>query len=186
MVIEARTGVLDLCRRAIQLAEADGATQAEALVQRSDQQLTRFANSEVHQNVAEVDTTVSLRFVDGKRIGVWGASFKPDSDDVRDSPALDVASALQSRGANVGVYDPKAMDNAAKKYPQLDYCHSAVDAARDADLILHLTEWAEFRMLDPATLAGITRAKRILDGRGALNPAFWRSAGWTYRALGRP
>jgi UDPglucose 6-dehydrogenase len=124
--------------------------------------------------------------VEGKRIGVWGAAFKPDSDDVRDSPALDVASALQSRGANVGVYDPKAMDNAAKKYPQLDYCHSAVDAARDADLILHLTEWAEFRMLDPATLAGITRAKRILDGRGALNPAFWRSAGWTYRALGRP
>ncbi|MBA2569974.1 MAG: TldD/PmbA family protein [Chloroflexi bacterium] len=79
MVIEARTGVLDLCRRAIQLAEADGATQAEALVQRSDQQLTRFANSEVHQNVAEVDTTVSLRFVDGKRIGVASTNRTDDA-----------------------------------------------------------------------------------------------------------
>ncbi|MGI8625038.1 MAG: UDP-glucose dehydrogenase family protein [Geodermatophilaceae bacterium] len=131
--------------------------------------------------VAELDG-----YVDGKRIGVWGAAFKPDSDDVRDSPALDVASGLQSRGADVGVYDPKAMDNAGKKYPELDYCRSAIEAARGADLILHLTEWEEFRKLDPMTLDGITAAKRILDGRSALDPAVWRAAGWTYRALGRP
>ncbi|MDQ3714799.1 MAG: UDP-glucose/GDP-mannose dehydrogenase family protein [Actinomycetota bacterium] len=124
--------------------------------------------------------------VDGKRIGVWGAAFKPDSDDIRDSPALDVASALQARGAVVGVYDPQAVSNARKKYPQLDYCGSAIEAARDADLILHLTEWAEFRTLEPTTLDGITRAKRILDGRNALNPDLWRAAGWSYRALGRP
>ncbi len=124
--------------------------------------------------------------VDGKRIGVWGAAFKPDSDDIRDSPALDVASALQTRGADVGVYDPEALTNARKKYPQLDYCSSALDAARDTDLILHLTEWEEFRIIEPATLDGITRAKRILDGRNALNPDKWRAAGWTYRALGRP
>ena len=124
--------------------------------------------------------------VDGKRIGVWGAAFKPDSDDIRDSPALDVASALRSRGADVGVYDPQALNNARRKYPQLDYCGSAVDAARDSDLILHLTEWDEFRTLEPASLDGITRAKRILDGRNALNPDKWRAAGWTYRALGRP
>ncbi|MBA3294175.1 MAG: UDP-glucose/GDP-mannose dehydrogenase family protein [Geodermatophilaceae bacterium] len=124
--------------------------------------------------------------VDGKRIGVWGASFKPDSDDIRDSPALDVASALQSRGADVGVYDPQAMDNARKKYPELGYCRSAVDAAEGADLILHLTEWEEFRMLEPQRLDGIIRSKHILDGRSALDPESWRAAGWTFRALGRP
>jgi len=124
--------------------------------------------------------------VDGKRIGVWGASFKPDSDDIRDSPALDVASALQSRGADVGVYDPQAMDNARKKYPELGYCRSAVDAAEGADLILHLTEWEEFRMLEPEKLDGVIRSKHILDGRSALDPESWRAAGWTFRALGRP
>ncbi|MDQ3654684.1 MAG: UDP-glucose 6-dehydrogenase, partial [Chloroflexota bacterium] len=105
---------------------------------------------------------------------------------IRDSPALDVASALQSRGAIVAVYDPQAMDNARKKHPDLGYCRSAVDAAQEADLILHLTEWEEFRTLKPEVLDGITRGKRILDGRSALDPERWRSAGWTFRALGRP
>ena len=124
--------------------------------------------------------------VNGKRIGVWGAAFKPDSDDIRDSPALDVASALRSRGAEVGVYDPRALDNARKKYPELTYYDTALDAAHEADLILHLTEWAEFRALDPASLDGIVTVKRILDGRGALDAHLWRAAGWTYRALGSP
>jgi len=124
--------------------------------------------------------------VNGKRIGVWGAAFKPDSDDIRDSPALDVASALRSRGAEVGVYDPRALDNARKKYPELTYYDTALDAAHEAELILHLTEWAEFRLLDPASLDGIVAVKRILDGRGALDAHLWRAAGWTYRALGRP
>ncbi len=124
--------------------------------------------------------------VNGKRIGVWGAAFKPDSDDIRDSPALDVASALRSRGAEVGVYDPRALDNARKKYPELTYYDTALDAAHEAELILHLTEWAEFRALDPASLDGIVAVKRILDGRGALDAHLWRAAGWTYRALGRP
>jgi len=124
--------------------------------------------------------------LNGKRIGVWGAAFKPESDDIRDSPALDVARTLKSRGADVAVYDPQALDNARKKYPELDYCPSAIDAAREADLILHLTEWAEFQTLDPVRLDGVTRGKRILDGRGALDPARWRAAGWSYRALGRP
>ncbi len=124
--------------------------------------------------------------LNGQRIAVWGASFKPDSDDIRDSPALDVASALQFRGADVSVYDPQAMDNARKKYPDLSYCASALEAAKEADLILHLTEWEEFRTLKPEVLDGITRSKRILDGRSALDPEKWRSAGWTFRALGRP
>jgi len=162
-------------------AEELGVVQAVSFLREVDAINLRRRARMIDLAVAELDG-----YVEGKRIAVWGAAFKPDSDDVRDSPALDVASALQSRGADVGVYDPKAMGNASKKYPQLDYCRSAVEAARDADLILHLTEWAEFRTLQPASLHGITRGKRILDGRGALDPALWRAAGWTYRALGRP
>ncbi|MDQ4038049.1 MAG: UDP-glucose/GDP-mannose dehydrogenase family protein [Actinomycetota bacterium] len=168
-------------RAFIARAQELGVEQAVSFLREVDAINLRRRARMIDLAVAELDG-----YVDGKRIAVWGAAFKPDSDDVRDSPALDVASALQSRGANVGVYDPKAMDNAHKKYPELDYCRSAIDAARGADLILHLTEWQEFRTLDPSTLDGITRAKRILDGRGALDPAVWRAAGWTYRALGRP
>jgi UDPglucose 6-dehydrogenase len=122
----------------------------------------------------------------GRRIGVLGASFKPNSDDIRDSPALDVATRIQDAGATVTVYDPAAMDNARVRYPQLSYAASAVDAARDADTVLHLTEWQEFRDMDPAVLTTVVRRRHIVDGRNALDPARWRAAGWHYRALGRP
>jgi UDPglucose 6-dehydrogenase len=122
----------------------------------------------------------------GRRIGVLGAAFKPDSDDIRDSPALDVAANLQSQGAHVQVYDPKAMDNARRACPVLDYAASADDACRDADLVLLLTEWREFRELDPAALAGVVSGQCILDGRNVLDRERWRAAGWTYRGIGRP
>jgi UDPglucose 6-dehydrogenase len=120
------------------------------------------------------------------RVAVWGAAFKPNSDDIRDSPALDVADAVQRYGATVVVYDPVAMDNARLLYPQLTYASTALDAARDADLVLLLTEWAEFREMDPAVLGDVVARRLIVDGRNSLDPAGWRSAGWTYRALGRP
>ncbi|HEX8001681.1 MAG TPA: UDP-glucose/GDP-mannose dehydrogenase family protein [Mycobacteriales bacterium] len=122
----------------------------------------------------------------GKRVAVLGAAFKPNSDDIRDSPALDVAAAIQRQGATVTVYDPAAVENARRQHPELGYADSAVDAARDADAVLHLTEWLEFREMDPAALSEVVREKRIVDGRNALEPARWREAGWTYRALGRP
>jgi UDPglucose 6-dehydrogenase len=122
----------------------------------------------------------------GRRVGVLGAAFKPNSDDIRDSPALDVASRIQKAGAQVCVYDPAALDNARHDYPDLHYAESAVDAARDADVLLHLTEWREFRDMDPAVLDGVVRRKNIVDGRNALDPDVWRGAGWHYRALGRP
>ena len=122
----------------------------------------------------------------GKRVCVWGAAFKPNSDDIRDSPALDVAAAAQKLGAAVIVYDPEAMDNAKREYPQLAMASSALEAARNADVLLLLTEWAEFRETDPAKLASVVAAPRIVDGRNALDPTVWRDAGWTYRALGRP
>ena len=124
-------------------------------------------------------------FVD-TRVAVFGAAFKPNSDDIRDSPALDVATRLHQQGAQVLVYDPQAMDNARRRYPHLSYADSAVDAGRDADLVLMLTEWAEFRELDPAVLGTVVARRRIVDGRNALDPLRWRAAGWQYRALGRP
>ena len=122
----------------------------------------------------------------GMRVAVLGAAFKPNSDDVRDSPALDVAAAVQRQGAAVCLYDPQAMDNARVKHPELGYRDSALDAAKGADVVLHLTEWAEFRDMDPAVLSDVVSNKRIVDGRNALDPQRWRDAGWTYRALGRP
>lgn len=122
----------------------------------------------------------------GKRVAVLGAAFKPNTDDVRDSPALNVAMTLQLQGAAVSVYDPEAMMSAKRLFPTLTYAQSATAAATDADVVLHLTEWAEFRMADPTVLAKVVAVPRILDGRNALDPAHWRAAGWTYRALGRP
>ncbi len=122
----------------------------------------------------------------GMRVAVLGAAFKPDSDDIRDSPALDVAAAVQRQGAAVALYDPQAMGNAAVKHPQLGYRSSALEAADGADLVLHLTEWSEFREMDPAVLAGVVRQRLIVDGRNGLDRERWRAAGWTYRALGRP
>ncbi|WP_411139944.1 UDP-glucose dehydrogenase family protein [Streptomyces sp. x-80] len=122
----------------------------------------------------------------GKRVAVLGATFKPDSDDVRDSPALNVAGQIHLQGGQVTVYDPKGMENARRVFPTLDYADSALEAARGADAVLHLTEWREFRELDPAALGAVVSERRILDGRNALDPELWRKAGWTYRALGRP
>src|SRR3954466_6431862 len=97
----------------------------------------------------------------GKRVGILGAAFKPNSDDIRDSPALDVASRIQKVGAEVTVYDPAALANARRDYPDLDYADTAVEAARDADVVLVLTDWHEFRNMEPATLAEVVREKNI-------------------------
>ncbi|MFC7621888.1 UDP-glucose dehydrogenase family protein [Microlunatus sp. GCM10028923] len=122
----------------------------------------------------------------GARIAVLGASFKPDSDDVRDSPALAVARELQSRGAHVRVTDPQAADNARKRSADLTVVDTVAEAAEDADAVLLLTEWREYRELGPADLAGLVRHRRVIDGRNVLDPVRWRAAGWSYRAPGRP
>ncbi|MFB6892932.1 UDP-glucose dehydrogenase family protein [Kitasatospora sp. NPDC056327] len=122
----------------------------------------------------------------GRRVAVLGAAFKPNSDDIRDSPALNVAAQIQLQGAQVTVYDPKAMDNARKMFPGLAYAGSALEAAEGAHVVLHLTEWQEFRTLDPAGLGAVVAERRLLDGRNVLDADAWRAAGWTYRALGRP
>jgi UDPglucose 6-dehydrogenase len=122
----------------------------------------------------------------GLRVAVLGAAFKPDSDDVRDSPALSVAAQMQLQGAHVTVTDPQAIENARAKWPDIKFAETALDAADGADVVLLATEWAEYRELDPAVLGAVVAHRRILDGRNVLDPARWRAAGWTYRALGRP
>jgi UDPglucose 6-dehydrogenase len=97
-----------------------------------------------------------------------------------------VALAIQRQGAAVRVYDPQAMGNAKESYPTLAYVPSTLEACSDADVVLHLTEWAEFRELQPDDLAGVVRERNIVDGRTILDPAVWREAGWNFRALGRP
>ncbi|MFJ2008092.1 UDP-glucose dehydrogenase family protein [Streptomyces chartreusis] len=122
----------------------------------------------------------------GKRITVWGAAFKPGTDDIRDSPALAVAQHLHELGATITVTDPKALDNARKQHPELDYADDPVAAVQDTDLLLHLTEWPQYSRIDPAQLAARTANTAVIDGRGTLNAATWRDAGWTFRAIGRP
>ncbi|RMI12580.1 UDP-glucose dehydrogenase family protein [Cellulomonas triticagri] len=122
----------------------------------------------------------------GARVAVLGAAFKPDSDDVRDSPALSVAGQMQLQGAQVTVTDPQAVANARRTWPGLAFADTVAEAVAGADVVLLATEWSEYRALDPEALAPLVGERRILDGRNVLDPALWRSAGWTYRALGRP
>jgi UDPglucose 6-dehydrogenase len=122
----------------------------------------------------------------GHRIAVLGAAFKPDSDDIRDSPALNVAAQIRLQGGHVTVHDPRALDNARKAWPDLGYADSIDEACQGATVVLHLTEWPAYRQIDPVALGAIVKERRLVDGRNVLDPALWRAAGWTYRALGRP
>lgn len=121
----------------------------------------------------------------GTRVAVLGAAFKPESDDVRDSPALNVAGQIQLQGATVTVYDPKAMDNSRRLFPTLGYATSVTDAVEGADVVLVLTEWKEFREMRPGRINNVVRQRKIIDGRNCLDPTAWRSAGWVYRGMGR-
>jgi UDPglucose 6-dehydrogenase len=122
----------------------------------------------------------------GAKVAVLGAAFKPASDDIRDSPALNVAGRISLFGAHVTVHDPQAMDNARRSWPTLHYADSVFEACRGAHLVLVLTEWEQFREVDPTLLGEVVATRAVVDGRNCLDPVAWREAGWTYRALGRP
>lgn len=119
------------------------------------------------------------------RIAVLGAAFKPDSDDVRDSPALDIAAQIHAAGAEVVIHDPKAIEPAKKRFPNLRYAESIEECVKGADLILHLTEWKVYRELDPNQIKSLVKQAKILDGRNALDREKWQGAGWQFHALGR-
>lgn len=135
-----------------------------------------------------VDLTVKAigREVWKSKVAVLGLSFKPHSDDVRDSPALDVAVQLYGLGANVTATDPQAIENSRLRHPQLDYSSDLEQALREADAVVLATEWPEYKAIDPVWAGALVRTRTIIDGRNTLDATAWRAAGWTYIGLGRP
>jgi UDPglucose 6-dehydrogenase len=142
-------------------------------------------NQRRRERVVEIAGDLLTRPWPSSRIAVLGAAFKPQSDDIRDSPALNVAGRLHLYGAHVTVYDPQAMTGARRLWPTLSYADTVTEACVGSHVVLVLTEWQEFRELDPYLLADVVEHPAIVDGRNCLNPAKWRAAGWTYRGLGR-
>ena len=161
-------------------AEELGAKQALEFLREID-----AINLRARQRVIDVVRAELTDDLTAYKIAVLGAAFKPDSDDVRDSPALDIAAQLQAAGASVVVHDPKAIENARKRFPKLGFAANVQECVKDSDLILHLTEWREYRELDPNALAALVKKKIVIDGRNALDRDKWRSAGWKFHALGR-
>lgn len=161
-------------------AEELGAKQALEFLREID-----AINLRARQRVIDVVRSELSQDLTQYKIAILGATFKPDSDDVRDSPALDISAQLQAAGATVVVHDPKGIEPARKRFPNLQYSESVTDCVKAADLILHLTEWREYRELDPSVLGPLVKSKIVIDGRNALDRDKWRNAGWKFHALGR-
>lgn len=142
-------------------------------------------NADARFRAAETAVRLCAGSVQGKRITILGASFKPHTDDIRDSPALDVAAQLAAQGALVTVSDPQAQDTAWLQFPQLSFEREVSVALREAELVLLLTQWPEFTALDPGQAATLVRRAVIIDGRNALDGAAWQAAGWEYHGIGR-
>ena len=161
-------------------AEELGAKQALEFLREIDQ-----INLRARQRVIDVVRADLSEDLTKYKIAVLGATFKPDSDDVRDSPALDIAAQLHAAGAKVVVHDPKGIEPARKRFPTLVFEEDVKVAVKDADAILHLTEWKEYRELDPGAIGQLVKSKFLIDGRNMLDRDKWRSAGWRVHALGR-
>ena len=161
-------------------AEELGADQALEFLREID-----AINLRARQRVIDVVRADLSEDLSQYKIAILGATFKPDSDDVRDSPALDIAAQLQAAGATIVVHDPKGIEPARKRFPHLDYAERVTDCVKGADAILHLTEWKEYRELDPAVIGQLVKSRFLIDGRNALDREKWRAAGWRVHALGR-
>lgn len=162
-------------------AEALGVGQAVSFLRQVD-----AINRRRRQRTVDLISELAGGDLRGVNVAALGAAFKPNSDDIRDAPALDVARMLHEAGANVTVYDPAAMDNARRSYPELSYAGSLEEAVTGAHVVAVLTEWDAFRNADPYLLADLVESRCIVDGRHALDAVKYQAAGWDYRALGRP
>jgi UDPglucose 6-dehydrogenase len=160
-------------------AEELGAQQALEFLKEIDS-----INLRARQRIIELVRKDLADDLTGKKVAILGAAFKPDSDDVRDSPALDIAAQLQAAGAIVTVHDPKAIANAQKRFPALKFAESIEATFTDAEIVLHLTEWKIYRELDPTEMKSLVKNPIMIDGRNALDRSAWRKAGWKFRALG--
>ena len=161
-------------------AEELGAKQAVEFLKEID-----AINLRARQRIIELVRKDLSDNLQGKKVAILGAAFKPDSDDVRDSPALDIAVQIQAAGAIVTVHDPKAIANAQKRFPVLNFSTEINDTLKDAEIVLHLTEWKIYREIDPVKVKSLVKNATVIDGRNALDRQLWRNAGWKFRALGR-
>ena len=161
-------------------AEELGASQAVEFLKEID-----AINLRARQRIIELVRKDLSDDLVGKKVAVLGAAFKPDSDDVRDSPALDIAAQIQAAGAHVTVHDPKAISNAQKRFPGLNFAEDVNSTLKDAEIVLHLTEWKIYREIDPTQIKKLVKSAIMIDGRNALDRDLWRAAGWKFRALGR-
>lgn len=161
-------------------AEELGAKQAVEFLKEID-----AINLRARQRIIELVRKDLSENLQGKRVAILGAAFKPDSDDVRDSPALDIAAQIQAAGAVVIVHDPKAIANAQKRFPALKFAEEINSTLKDAEIVLHLTEWKIYREINPVEVKSLVKSAIMIDGRNALDRELWQSAGWKFRALGR-
>jgi UDPglucose 6-dehydrogenase len=161
-------------------AEELGAKQAVEFLKEVD-----AINLRARQRIIELVRRDLSEDLVGKKVAILGAAFKPDSDDVRDSPALDIAAQIQAAGAIVTVHDPKAIANAQKRFPVLKFAEDINNTLKDADIVLHLTEWKIYRDINPGQVKSLVKTAIMIDGRNALDRDAWRAAGWKFRALGR-
>lgn len=161
-------------------AEELGAKQAVEFLKEVD-----AINLRARQRIIELVRRDLSEDLVGKKVAILGAAFKPDSDDVRDSPALDIAAQIQAAGAVVTVHDPKAIANAQKRFPALKFAEEINNTLKDAEIVLHLTEWKIYREINPAQVKSLVKTAIMIDGRNALDRDAWRAAGWKFRALGR-
>ena len=161
-------------------AEELGASQAVEFLKEID-----AINLRARQRIIELVRKDLSDDLQSKKVAILGAAFKPDSDDVRDSPALDIAAQVQAAGAIVTVHDPKAIANAQKRFPALNFANDVNTTLKDAEIVLHLTEWKIYREIDPTKVKSIVKNPIVIDGRNALDRELWQSAGWKFRALGR-
>jgi len=161
-------------------AEELGAKQAVEFLKEVD-----AINLRARQRIIELVRRDLSEDLVGKKVAILGAAFKPDSDDVRDSPALDIAAQIQAAGAVVTVHDPKAIANAQKRFPALKFTEEINNTLKDAEIVLHLTEWKIYREINPTQVKSLVKTAIMIDGRNALDRDAWRAAGWKFRALGR-
>ena len=161
-------------------AEELGAKQAVEFLKEID-----AINLRARQRIIELVRKDLSENLQGKKVAILGAAFKPDSDDVRDSPALDIAAQIQAAGAVVIVHDPKAIANAQKRFPALQFAQDIKSTLKDAEIVLHLTEWKIYREINPVEVKSLVKSAIMIDGRNALDRELWQSAGWKFRALGR-
>jgi UDPglucose 6-dehydrogenase len=141
-------------------------------------------NNVRHQRAVDLARELVGGSFDKRNVAVLGAAFKPNTDDVRESPALKVATAIRSQGATVRIHDPRANDNARRACPELEYVDDPEKACEGADIVLHLTEWSQYRELDPVGLRSVMGTPRILDARNVLPLSKWRAAGWIAQSMG--